>query len=187
MLQNERVPEIPVLFVLDEFLALGPFPKFRDAIRTHAGAGVRLWFFLQDVPTLEEHYPTAWKTFFNTSVKMFFGTDETFTGRLVSEFLGDKTGAYATHGLSVSTTASAGDIFHSHGSTNGSVNSGAALAGRPLLTPQEVVRLLSGSMPDQSRDGLAFIRGVDPIKARLVPWFRQKSLQARVGERSHKP
>eukprot|EP01032_Pedospumella_encystans_P027023 gene27023-30550_t len=80
MLRNERQPEIPVLFVLDEFLSLGPFPQFRDAIRTHAGAGVRLWFFLQDLSTLEEHYPSSWKTFLNSAVKMFFGTNDAFTG-----------------------------------------------------------------------------------------------------------
>ena len=54
------------------------------AIRTHASAGVRLWFFLQDMGTLEEHYPgTAWHAFLNTSVKQFFGVDDPFTADLV--------------------------------------------------------------------------------------------------------
>ncbi|MGT2501225.1 type IV secretory system conjugative DNA transfer family protein [Bradyrhizobium guangxiense] len=80
MLDNPAKPEIPVLFVLDEFLSLGPFADFRNAIRTHASAGVRLWFFLQDMGTLEEHYPgKAWQAFLNTSVKQFFGIDDPFT------------------------------------------------------------------------------------------------------------
>jgi type IV secretion system protein VirD4 len=61
MLDHPAKPKHPVLFILDEFRSLGPFADFRNAIRTHASAGVRLWFFLQDMGTLEEHYPgTAW-------------------------------------------------------------------------------------------------------------------------------
>ncbi|TIV37053.1 MAG: type IV secretory system conjugative DNA transfer family protein [Mesorhizobium sp.] len=178
MLQNETIPEIPVLFVLDEFLSLGPFPRFRDAIRTHAGAGVRLWFFLQDVPTLEEHYPGGWKTFFNTSVKTFFGTDEHFTSLTISDFLGDQTRGYRTAGTSNS--ASTGPIFTGNGAGTGTVNHGVAYTRRPLLTPDEVTELLSGTAPDQTRTGLVFARGVRPIKARLVPWFLGQACRDRV-------
>ncbi|WP_439402775.1 TraM recognition domain-containing protein [Bradyrhizobium sp. DASA03068] len=33
-----------MLFILDEFLSLGHFADFRNAIQIHASAGVRLWF-----------------------------------------------------------------------------------------------------------------------------------------------
>ncbi|MES0100340.1 type IV secretory system conjugative DNA transfer family protein [Mesorhizobium sp. M0019] len=178
MLQNETIPDIPVLFILDEFLSLGPFPRFRDAIRTHAGAGVRLWFFLQDVPTLEEHYPAGWKTFFNTSVKTFFGTDEHFTAAMISDFLGDQTRGYRTAGTSNS--ASTGPVFSGNGAGTGSVNHGIAYSGRPLLTPDEVTELLSGSAADQTRIGLVFARGVRPIRAKLVPWYLGQDCRERV-------
>jgi type IV secretion system protein VirD4 len=76
MLTNQRTPEIPVLFVLDEFLALEPDDRFVSALRTHASAGARLWFFLQDLPTLEQKYPTTWKSFLQVETKTFFGTDD---------------------------------------------------------------------------------------------------------------
>lgn len=177
MVESPKRPDIPVLFVLDEFLALGPFPKFRDAIRTHAGAGVRLWFFLQDVPTLEEHYPNGWKTFFNTSVKTFFGTDEAYTGRQVSEFLGDETRAYVNHTL---TSQEAAPHGAGHASRSGSMNSSVTFLGRPLLTPTEVVQKLGSTFPDQTRSGIVFVRGVPPVDLRLVPWFLGPKCRERV-------
>lgn len=180
MIQNTRLPKIPVLFVLDEFLSLGPFPKFRDAIRTHAGAGVRLWFFLQDVPTLEEHYPSSWKAFFNATVKLFFGTDEGFTGELISRhFLGDKTVAYTVGSLGTTRSSSSGNV-DPHANQGGSVNQSVQLAPRSLLKPDEVVQLLSGVMNDGTRHGLAFIRNAPPIKLVMVPWFVGKICKPRV-------
>lgn len=180
MVENERQPDIPVLFILDEFLSLKSFPKFRDAIRTHAGAGVRLWFFLQDIPTLEEYYPTSWKAFFNASVKQFFGTDDGFTGKLVSEWLGDSTVAYRTSALSANSSTSTGTIFDRDANRGNTVNQSVAFSARALLTPDEVVRLLSGTNPDKTRHGLLFMRGVNPIRGLMVPWFLGQEIPKRV-------
>lgn len=180
MVENPRKPDIPVLFVLDEFLSLGPFPKFRDAIRTHAGAGVRLWFFLQNVSTLEEHYPQSWKSFFDASVKMFFGTDDPFTGTLISQILGGQTVAYLNGGSSSGSSLPSGDIFSQQSSTSGSVNASVTIQGRPLLTGDEVVRLLSSTHDDKTRTGIITVAGVPPIKATLVPWFLGEKSRARV-------
>jgi len=180
MVQNPTTPEIPVLFVLDEFLSLGPFPQFRDAIRTHAGAGVRLWFFLQDVPTLEEHYPKSWKAFFNTSVKTFFGTDETFTGQLVTDQLGAATVAYRSVSVTQNRSTSGGVFDLPTYSQGGSVSESVVFTGRPLLTPAEVVTILSRTYDDQTREGIILLRGLRPVRALLVPWFIGAKLKPRV-------
>lgn len=180
MVENPRQPEIPVLFILDEFLSLGPFPAFRDAIRTHAGAGVRLWFFLQNLSTLEEHYPQSWRAFFDATVKMFFGTDDIFTGNLISSILGGKTIAYQAGGASQGSSSHAGDIVGHHASANGSVNSSVALQGKPLLTGDEVIRMLSATKPDGTRQGIVSIGGAPPVTATLVPWFLGDKCRSRV-------
>lgn len=185
MVQNEHKPAIPVLFILDEFLSLGPFPKFRDAIRTHAGAGVRLWFFLQDVPTLEEHYPSSWKAFFNSTVKIFFGTDEAFTGEMISKHLGDRTVAYSTGSLGMNRTTSTNPMDQHHSGRADNISQSVSLTGRPLLKPDEVVQLLSGAMEDGTRHGLTFIRNAPPIKMVMVPWFVGKTCKQRVQQISH--
>jgi type IV secretion system protein VirD4 len=180
MVQNTRVPDIPVLFVLDEFLSLGPFSRFRDAIRTHAGYGVRLWFFLQDLPTLEEHYPKSWKAFFNTTVKTFFGTDETFTGQLVSEQLGAATVAHLSTSVSRNESVTLPGLELPSTNRGGSVTGSVVLTGRPLLTPAEVVTVLSGVYEDHTRESVVLVRGVRPIRARLVPWFAGRELRSRM-------
>lgn len=181
MIQNERQPAIPVLFILDEFLSLGPFPKFRDAIRTHAGAGARLWFFLQDLPTLEEHYGVAWQAFFNTSVKVFFGTEDVSTGRLISDALGNETVAFRSASIGSNGSASPDGVFEPQASRGGSVNESVTLSGRPLLMPTEVIQRLSGTHPDRTREAIVFARGVAPIRVRLVPWFVGEKLKQRIG------
>uniref|UniRef100_UPI00055C5297 type IV secretory system conjugative DNA transfer family protein n=1 Tax=Pleomorphomonas koreensis TaxID=257440 RepID=UPI00055C5297 len=182
MIRNTRIPDIPVLFVLDEFLSLGPFPQFRNAIRTHAGAGVRLWFFLQDVSTLEEHYPSSWKTFFNSAVKLFFGTDETFTGKLVSDLLGDTTVGYQAGNLSGNRSTSSNDGITPTVNNGSSVSESVSFVGRPLLTPTEVVAALNRTHGDKSRDGFLFLGGTPPVRTRLVPWFLGSTCKARIGQ-----
>ncbi|TRL37608.1 transporter [Methylosinus sporium] len=183
MLRSPAKPEIPVLFVLDEFLALGPFAEFRDAIRTHAGAGVRLWFFLQDVGSLELEYPNnGWRPFFNCSVKQFFGIDDPFTGELIGKFLGNRTVAYRV-------TNDGGNISAQNGgwgqdsSTNVSMSSNESIqfTGRPLLTPDEVMELLSDWQDDGWRWGIIQMRGPRPFKVGLVSWNKSEVCRGRFG------
>ena len=183
MLRNDRQPDIPVLFVLDEFLSLGPFPQFRDAIRTHAGAGVRLWFFLQDLSTLEEHYPSSWKAFLNSAVKMFFGTNDAFTGKLVSELiLGNATVAHLSGGVSSNGSTTGTDFLEKSTTRGHSINANVQFTQRPLLTATEVVSLLSATNPDQTRAGIVSISQIPrPITVRLVPWFLGNACTARAG------
>lgn len=183
MLRNPAIPKIPVLFVLDEFLALGPFEEFRDAIRTHAGAGVRLWFFLQDVGSLEVEYPNnGWRPFLNCSVKQFFGVDDPFTGELIGKFLGNRTVAYRV-------TNDGGNISAQNGgwgqdsSTNVTLSSNESIqfTGRPLLTPDEVMKLLSDWEGDGWRWGIIQMRGPRPFKVRLFTYQKSPSSAGRIG------
>lgn len=172
MLANTRVPEIPVLFVLDEFLALDRDDRFVNALRTHASAGVRLWFFLQDLPTLEQKYPTTWKSFLQAEVKSFFGTDDPYTADLVSRYLGDTTIAYETPNMSASATGG------ESASTSFSISENLHLAARKLLMPDEVISLLRGTAA--GRKAVHFVRNVPPVQTDMTPWFQDELLRSRV-------
>ncbi|CAG0991329.1 hypothetical protein GPROT1_03038, partial [Gammaproteobacteria bacterium] len=146
MLHNPVVPKIPVLFILDEFLQLGPYPQFRNAIRTHAGAGVRLWFFLQDLAGIEEHYPNGWKPFFNCAVQQFFGVNDPSTARMISEdILGMRTVAYRSTNASGNISGSSGQ-WKDPGNSGVNMSTGESIqfAARPLMTHDEIMALLSG-------------------------------------------
>lgn len=190
MTRNPAMPAVPVLFVLDEFLALGPFPEFKNAIRTHAGSGVRLWFFLQDMGSLEEMYPNnAWRPFLNCSVKQFFGVDDPFTGELVGKYLGTATVAFRalSSGGNLSAQAGGGSWNQDGGSTSVSFQDGETIqfVGRPLLTPDEVMALLSPWRGDGWRWGIVQLRGPRPAKIVLTSWNTSEICRQRFGAYRH--
>ncbi|MAW88074.1 MAG: transporter [Phyllobacteriaceae bacterium] len=184
MTLTRHKPKIPTLFVLDEFLALGPFPEFRDAIRTHAGSGVRLWFFLQDMGTLEYIYPNGgWKPFMNCAVRQFFGTDDPDTGALIGKYLGTKTEAFKSTNSGMNVSAQQGDILGEGGGAGVNFSSGESVqfVGRPLLSPDEVMDLLSDWKGDGWRYGIVHMRGPRPIKVRLTTWDKSATCASRIG------
>jgi type IV secretion system protein VirD4 len=185
MVKNKTQPEIPVLFVLDEFLSLGAYPEFRDAIRTHAGAGVRLWFFMQDIATIEGHYPNGgWKPFFTCAVKQYFGLNDYFTADFISRSLGQSTVAYLSSntGGNVSSSGS-GTWADPGGSTNVGYSSGESvqLAQRPLLQPDEVMEMLAGWKGEGWRMSLLDLSDPRPFPAHLSAHTKSATCMARLG------
>ena len=185
MVRNRRQPEIPVLFVLDEFLQLGRFEDFRAAIRTHAGSGVRLWFFVQDLAGLEENYENGWRMFLNCAVKQFFGTNDLQTAEMLSRNLGQQTVAHRSTNAGGNVSASSGGFMGDGASSNVSFSSGESvqLFGRALLTPDEVIQRLSG-WGDQKKSwryGIVLANGVSPIQVGLFNSHFSKVCQERMG------
>lgn len=182
MIQNPKKPEIPVLFVLDEFLSLGSFTRFKDAIRTHAGAGVRLWFFLQNLATLEEYYPTSWHAFFDAAVQVFFAQSDPRTTGMISEMLDSTTVAHQNTTYSLGASLSREDFLDVSRTESLNVTHSVNLSGRRLMTPGEVARHLGPVRADGTREAIIRINGADPIEARLVPYFLGSRLPARLGK-----
>ncbi|WP_313906145.1 type IV secretory system conjugative DNA transfer family protein [Rhizobium leguminosarum] len=183
MLTNPRVPDIPVLFVLDEFLNIGAFPEYRDAIRTHAGAGIRLWFFLQDIYSIEEHYPgNSWRPFLNCAVKQFFGINDDDTAKMIGGYLGQKTHAIRTTSASANISSHLGE-WYGDASTNTSfsMTEGVQFLGRPLLTSDEVRELLGGWQGHGWRYGITDIAGTRPFKTQLVVHEKSETCRQRIG------
>jgi len=173
MLENKNTPQIPVLFVLDEFLALDPDERFVSALRTHASAGVRLWFFLQDLPTLEQKYPKTWKSFLQVETQCYFGTSDLHTAKLISESLGQKTIAYEVPNISASTSGGGS------ASTSYSISENINLTSRQLMTPDEVVTFMVGNTHE--RTGILFLRDVGrATQIKLTPYFNNSELADRV-------
>ncbi|MER9177790.1 type IV secretory system conjugative DNA transfer family protein [Mesorhizobium sp. M0955] len=183
MESNPRTPKIPVLFILDEFLNLGPFPEFRAAIRTHASAGVRLWFFLQDVMSLQEHYPgTSWQPFLNCAVKQFYGIDDPITGELIGRYLGHETLAYLNRSTSHNGSSQLGHwLGDASVNTGTSGNESVQFLGRPLMTPDEIMELLSGWQRGNWRWSINYARGARPFKTRLVSHKESDICERRIG------
>lgn len=134
-----------VLFLLDEFAALGHMRMAERGIAEGRGYGVKMWPILQNLSQLKDTYGDRWETFVsNSRIVQFFGTNDLFTAKYASDLLGKTT---------VWSSGSSGD------------RENISETGRPLMTPDEVMHM----GPDEE---LLFFRGgLRPIRAQKLPYF----------------
>ncbi len=83
--------KVPVLMVLDEFLALGHMAEVARAFGLMAGYNFVLWPFVQDLGRLRDLYKNSVNSFINNSraVQVFAVSDEATT-KFVSERIGER-------------------------------------------------------------------------------------------------
>ena len=124
-------PPSPVLFLLDEFAALGRLEPIERAFGLMAGYGLQLWVILQDLHQLRSTYGERAGTFLsNAGVTQIFNVADVDTASWVSRTIGATTMAYETTGTSVSNTP--GKFSATRGASR-SLN----LTKRDLMTPDE--------------------------------------------------
>ncbi len=161
MARSPAKPPSPVLFLLDEFAALGRLEPVERAFGLMAGYGIQLWPILQDLHQLRSTYGERHGTFLsNAGLVQLFNVADVDTASWVSRSLGSVTESYET--TSESITNSPAHLSSTRG-TSTSVN----LAKRELLTPDEVMRL----------DGATEIllrQGRRPALARKVRYYEDR-------------
>ena len=159
MARSPLQPPAPVLFLLDEFAALGPLEPVVRAYGLMAGYGMQLWAILQDLHQLKSLYgPRAGTFLSNAGVTQVFNVNDVETAAWVSRTLGATTEAYETTSQSFS--------YGKEAPILGTRSNGSAshLVRRDLLTPDEVMRLPAGAM-------LLLRQGAAPILAGKVYYF----------------
>jgi type IV secretion system protein VirD4 len=151
----------PVLYLLDEFAALGLMSPIERAMGLMAGYGVQLWPILQDLHQLRSTYGGRAGTFFsNASVLQVFGVNDAETAQLVSGLLGQTTIVFSTQSRRDGSFFSEGDTSTSDHHT-----------GRPLMTPDEVRNLATHLE-------LLFVAGQRPIMANKLRYYADPEFQA---------
>ncbi|HWZ59046.1 MAG TPA: type IV secretory system conjugative DNA transfer family protein [Gemmatimonadaceae bacterium] len=162
-------PDVPALFLLDEFAQLGRMAPVETAVRLAAGYGVRLWLFVQDLASLRELYPDSWETFVaNAGVFQAFGVNDKQTAEYLSALTGEGTIRVVSDSRSSGVTRG-----RSGGSQHGSGETYSE-RGRRLLTPDEVRRLGRGEQ-------LLFLRYRPPYRVRLLDYRVEPELAGRAG------
>lgn len=87
-----RPGSLPVLFVLEEFSALGYMRSVETAVSFMAAFGMKLWSVLQDFTQLRTHYPNSWETFLgNAGLIQAFANAYVTTTEHLSKMLGQTT------------------------------------------------------------------------------------------------
>ena len=152
MARDPAKPAAPVLYLLDEFAALGHLAPVERAMGLMAGYGVQLWPILQDVHQLRATYGQRAGTFLsNAGVLQVFGVNDHDSARLVSDLLGQETVVFQTMSRALDSDKSG-------------ISYGEQHTARPLLTPDEVRNL-----PQHVE--LLFLAGQRPIVAGKLAYY----------------
>src|SRR6476660_6532179 len=152
-----------LLFMLDEFPALGRLDFFESALAFMAGYGLKSFLIAQSLNQIEKAYGPNNAILDNCHVRVSFATNDERTAKRVSDALGTATELramknYAGHRLS----PWLGHLMVSRQET-----------ARPLLTPGEVMQL----PPD---DELVLVSGCHPIRAKKARYYENRELKARI-------
>jgi len=161
MARSTARPARPVLFLLDEFAALGRLEPVERAMGLMAGYGLQLWPILQDMHQLKATYGERAGTFMsNAGVIQTFGVNDHATADMLSRTIGDTTIEYDT----VSTSRGTGWGENRAGpseSVSGHVSA------RRLATPDEIMRM----RPDQI---LLLRQGEHPLAVEKIRYYDQR-------------
>jgi type IV secretion system protein VirD4 len=176
-------PEKPVLFLLDEFAALGKLAAVERAMGLMAGYGVQLWPILQDIHQLQHTYGQRAGTFqSNAGVLQVFGTNDHESAKMISDRIGKTTIVFDKKSKGESITRSSKfAIFAKHFDflkpKNITTGQSTEHTERPLLTPDEI-RVMSKDML------ILFVSGMRPIMARKPCYYKDSEFAGRFEENS---
>jgi type IV secretion system protein VirD4 len=177
VVRTRGAPMHRVLFLLDEFPALGTMPPLERAVSLARGYSATCWLLAQDLGQIQALYPRGWPSFVaNAGVVQAFGTNDVDTATYLSTMMGPSTVRVAN--ASRSRVAGAGIL-----GLGGEVREGWGVTdrARPLLTPDEVRRL-------DPRTALVLRPGSDPLRVHRIDYRRDREFAGLYAENPmHRP
>lgn len=166
-----------LLLMLDEFPSFGRLKIFEEALPYIAGYGIKAYLIAQDIEQLRaaDAYGREETISANCHVRVAYAPNKLETAEWLSKMTGQKT----QYSEDISTS---GNRF---GAVMGNVNRSIQAFARPLLTPDECLRL---KPPVKSEDGLkieeggdliVFVAGNNPVYGEQSLFFTDEVLLAR--------
>ena len=166
-----------LLFLIDEFPTLKKMDVFADALSYMAGYGLKAYLITQDIRQIVEEYGPNESVVSNCQVRVAFAPNQYDTAELLSKMTGTKTVQKAAFTYS----GSRGTPMLNH------VNESVEQIQRPLLTADEVLRLLPPEKEGEGEDEkivapgdmLIFVSGRPPIYGKQMLYFFDDILRTR--------
>src|ERR1700743_1683771 len=166
-----------LLLLIDEFPSLNRMEVFADALSYMAGYGLKAYLITQDIRQIVDAYGNNESIVSNCHVRIAFAPNQFETAVLLSKMTGTTTISKASYNYSGSRFAP----------VMGHVNAGVDHVERPLMTPDEVLRL---PPPRKQSHGdtekivapgqmLIFVSGNYPILGTQMLYFLDPVLTAR--------
>jgi type IV secretion system protein VirD4 len=154
----------PVLLMLDEFPTLGRMDVLQTALAYLPGYGIRAYLIVQDLTQLAHAYGRYEAIISNCHVRVAFAANKVETAKLISDMVGTMT----VHKETRTYTGSRLNPVLMH------VMASEQETSRPLLTPDEVMRL-----PDDA--ALVFVAGHPAIYSTKIRYYEDPEFRARAG------
>src|SRR3984885_8429246 len=166
-----------LLLLIDEFPSLNRMEVFADALSYMAGYGLKAYLITQDIRQIVDAYGNNESIVSNCHVRIAFAPNQFETAELLSKMTGTATVQKASYNFSGSRLSPV--MAH--------VNASVDHIERPLMTPDEVLRL---KPPQKRGDGaqerivapgqmLVFVSGHHPILGTQMLYFLDPALNSR--------
>lgn len=152
-----------LLWVLDEFPALGRLDFFEQALAFMAGYGMRAMLIAQSLNQIEKAYGPNNSILDNCHVRVAFAPNDERTARRLSDMLGTATEVHPHRSYG----GSRGSLWLDH------VTVSRQAVGRPLMTPGEVMQL-------PADEELVMVAGHPPLRAKKLPYYTDHNFISRV-------
>ncbi len=155
-----------LLLLIDEFPSLGKLEIFEEALAFMAGYGIQVYLITQDIMQLWQAYGRDESIFSNCHIRIAFAPNKLETAEMLSKMTG-----VATYSQTKATYS--GKI---HALSLSGLSLSQQALGRPLLTPDEIMRLPTAKRNAQGQmitpgDMLIFIAGLPPIYGKQTLYF----------------
>lgn len=154
-----------LLMLLDEFPTLGRLSFFEGTLAFSAGYGIKCFLICQSLNQLEKTYGRDNSIVDNCHVRMAYAANRAETAKTISELMGQATASKRQRSFSGKGLLGARSVSES-----------AQEFARPLMTPDEVLRL-------PYEDALVFVGGLPPYRGRKLMYYLDSRLAPRAGLR----
>ncbi len=166
-----------LLLLIDEFPSLNRMEVFADALSYMAGYGLKAYLITQDIRQIVDAYGNNESIVSNCHVRIAFAPNQFETAELLSKMTGTATVQKASYNFSGSRLSP----------VMGHVNASVDHIERPLMTPDEVLRLKppkkrgAGAQERIVEPGqmLIFVSGHHPILGTQMLYFFDRTLNSR--------
>lgn len=165
-----------LLLMLDEFTSIGKLEIFERALAFMAGYGLKAFLIIQDLVQLQGTYGKENSIVGNCHIRVAYAPNDVATAKVLSDMCGKTTIVQNKRTRNRKVLQVVG----------GNVTESASETGRPLLTPDECMRLKAAKKsrldPEKivkAGDMLVFSAGLPPILGRQPLYFFDKTLLKR--------
>src|SRR5580700_4538891 len=166
-----------LLFMIDEFPSLKRMEVFADALSYMAGYGLKAYLITQDIRQIVDAYGQNESIVSNCHLRIAFAPNQVETAELLSKMAGTRTVQKASYNFS-------GSRFSP---VMGHINASVDYIERPLMTPDEVLRLKAAKKKRKGKtekivapgQTLIFVSGNFPILGTQMLYFLDPILTAR--------